>query len=294
MASRTACASSIYGCLRVAERILGPNRQWQGINPSQQSLLDFFAANDLDLVQAVRTGLITAEASYEREVLERFLANHGFAGMPVPEFTKPDFGVASVFDLLVHWLEVGKRITLSGQNQQQVPGVQLKKDIVTIQAVNGFHEPLVTVDTQEGFEVKLLKVGSVAGRRYESYLELLRAPQRLSVGLPISGYSCVRLPMIDFQQDVDLDWILGLNTMGDDGRPAIVRAASQRNRLRLNDRGARAQSATVMVVMRGVSIDRPYVIDEPFLLWVTQKYRPTPLFVAYLDYDSWQDPGNLD
>jgi hypothetical protein len=103
------------------------------------------------------------------------------------------------------------------------------------------------------------------------------------------------LPMISFEEIVDVSWLVGLNTTEDLGLDYAVMQAVQKNRLKMNEFGVRAQSAVGMAFM--TCCIKPAVsltVDSPFFMWLERPGLRKPLFVAWLDYDSWKDPGSLE
>ncbi|OGL76513.1 hypothetical protein A3E97_03560 [Candidatus Uhrbacteria bacterium RIFCSPHIGHO2_12_FULL_47_12] len=68
----------------------------------------------------------------------------------------------------------------------------------------------------------------------------------------------------------------------------------QQATLKMNETGARARAADEMMVSRSMSPhDNKLIIDKPFLLAITRNGVTAPIFAAYVDYDSWKDPGSL-
>jgi hypothetical protein len=48
-----------------------------------------------------------------------------------------------------------------------------------------------------------------------------------------------------------------------------------------------------MTVARGISFNRPHIIDRPFLLWIKRNGLEFPLFAALLCEDVWKEPKEL-
>lgn len=109
-------------------------------------------------------------------------------------------------------------------------------------------------------------------------------------------YGGVTFPMVSYDQQVDISWLRNLNTTGDDELPAIIAQALQQTRFRMNDIGARVESAVALGMTRSMRIEDPkpeLIINEPFLCWIRRPNCRLPLFVGYFDTDSWKDPGTL-
>ncbi|KXK08766.1 MAG: hypothetical protein UZ21_OP11001000318 [Microgenomates bacterium OLB22] len=103
----------------------------------------------------------------------------------------------------------------------------------------------------------------------------------------------VIFPMVDMDIKEDMSWILGLSAQAADGRPAVISQAVRQDKLRMNHRGARAQTAVAMAVMRGMS-PPPLVIDRPFVVWFDRAGLPFPIFSAYVTQEHWREPDTLD
>jgi len=56
------------------------------------------------------------------------------------------------------------------------------------------------------------------------------------------------------------------------------------------------KSAVALGILAGAPLKKkePYVINKPFLMWITRQGLSKPLFVAYLNKDVWKDPEGLD
>jgi hypothetical protein len=109
-------------------------------------------------------------------------------------------------------------------------------------------------------------------------------------------YEGVEFPMIDYDQEIDISWIIDMQTMGDDGKPAIIKKALQQTKFRMNEVGARVQSAVAMVMARCMSMPKPrHTIDKPFLLWIYRRetLADDPIFVGYFTEEDWKKPKEL-
>ena len=64
----------------------------------------------------------------------------------------------------------------------------------------------------------------------------------------------------------------------------------------MNEIGFRVKSAVALGMLAGAALKRtePYVINRPFLMWITRSGLSKPLFIAYLNKDVWKDPEGLD
>jgi len=103
------------------------------------------------------------------------------------------------------------------------------------------------------------------------------------------NYSGASFPMIDLDVKPDISWIKGLRI----GVDYWVDQAIQQTKFRMNEFGARAQSAVGMTLRCKGAGPGPHVIDRPFLLWIQRDGMQFPLFAAVLCEDSWKEPAKL-
>jgi len=100
----------------------------------------------------------------------------------------------------------------------------------------------------------------------------------------------VMFPMVELDMQPDIRWIHGM----ENGSWSIEQALQQ-TRFRMNEKGAKVESAAAM---RSICEDAsakptPVLIDGPFLLWIERKGLDVPLFCAVLCEDAWKEPKEL-
>jgi hypothetical protein len=70
--------------------------------------------------------------------------------------------------------------------------------------------------------------------------------------------------------------------------------ALQQTKFRMNEKGAKVESAVAMSLNRGMAVEpEPYVIDRPFVLWIERPGMAIPFFAAVLCEDVWREPKEL-
>lgn len=285
--STTSCLTPIVGCLNAAEEVLGPDRSWSGINTEQAEFLRQYLT---DKIALRRLPELESIASYDADEINRFLSERGFS-ISLPKFENPDFGVASVFKLLVEWLEKGDQAKVY-YDGTLYPGVRLKSNFTVLTPVNTAY-PIARLATKSGDEV-YLKAHPDAP---EDFLDHTRQIELCLLGQPDHAYKSVTFPMVEVDQEVDITWIRGLRTCGDDGCPAVVAQALQQTKFRMNEVGAKVESAAAMHMLRMVAIHDPsekhLVIDQPFLLWIRRQGFERPLFIGWFAPDNWKQSAQL-
>lgn len=282
------------GALKAADRELGANRVWSPTSEVQREWLKLNyadVASDLALVREIETNATRDAANHIA-----FLAKHGWKAQ-ILNVPPGGFLTAAVLDILVEWLCEGTRTTITAQNRETYAGFKLKAEPGADNVQFFRHAGLGTL---------LFKLATKSGD-FVFITESPRAPidsvdlMHLVNQIPdTTQYSVARgkevaIPMVDLNSKTSLDWIVGLNTVTDEGHSYSVSEAVQQATLKMNQAGARARAAVEMG-MRCTSFEQPMlaVVDKPFLFVIVRPGVSQPIFAAYVDYDSWKDPGNLD
>ncbi len=123
--------------------------------------------------------------------------------------------------------------------------------------------------------------------------DLIAKAQQLAGGKrPGREFGGLVFPMVDLDQKIDIAWLIGLYTCRDDGQPARVLQALQQIKLRMNELGARAESAAAIEIAKGMP-QPDHVINRPFLIWFERDSLSRPLFVGHITPGDWRNPGNV-
>ena len=286
--SHTFVGAPIAAALVKSENFIGPERVWKAVNSSQESFLLAFLAARGELASFSEREL-RAWASREAAELNAILEREGFA-IRVPELGRDDIGVLSILDVLVEWLRAGDRAEVNCDGISY-PAVRLGSFTVVMSP--GHPHPIAALPTKSGDRVFM----TIADRPLEGF-DLLAAIEALrSAPVPASGaFGSLVFPMVDLDQQVELEWIVGMRTTTEAGRPVVITHGAQQTKLRINVKGARVESAAV-VAMR-VARMQPVptvdlVIDRPFFCWIERDGVSTPILAAYIDQEDWKDPGDL-
>jgi len=103
------------------------------------------------------------------------------------------------------------------------------------------------------------------------------------------NYEGASFPMIDLDEKPDIDWILGMHISQD----YYIEQAKQQTKFRMNEKGARVQSAVGMTFLCKSAGPAPHIIDRPFLLWIKRDGLDFPLFAGLFAEDCWKEPDEL-
>jgi len=289
MKSQTFTVPPLLGCLVAAEKYLRDNAllnrvSWTGVSDDQREFVERFVSKIGD-VEKIRD-VLRMIAHKEARVINKWLADNGYEIRLSSQEGANTFCVASILDVLVEWLAKGSVTAVKGN----YPAVRIKEDDGAY-VVSGSGQPVACVRTK-GDEVVFMRMIDREPEGPMGIADMLRdLPEEMSRD---GSYGSVVFPMLDCDQVVDVSWLVGLCT-GHAPTDWYVKEAVQQTRFRMNEVGARAQSAAAMM-MKCRSIERPkqeLVIDRPFLLWIERKGVGIPLFAGVFAEDSWRRPESI-
>lgn len=290
----------VIAALIKSEDLLGPDRNWSPQNDKQALFLEKFFPKREELDAFLRQKQedsplkLDSVASYSANEINRFLKEKGF-DIQVSDFSPPDFGVASVMEVLVKWNEEGQNSVLyvSGKEYPSVvlksPPVQLLADVERISA------PLVRIDTRNPdytFNL-IIPPGPVGDFELLHYIEEVKRDRESGIYAPVPRKYEVEFPKVDLDVKPDISWIEGMSARGE-GLPGIIGQALQQTIFKLNEKGAFAKSGVSLMTMRSMPEPTPrYRIKEPFVCWIEKEGISLPVFAGFIGYKDWKDPGQL-
>ena len=282
----------IHNCLVEAETILGENRDWRNTNVTQENFLRYY----LPSYKGVFVDVVRSIASFSAQEIEEWLKQNGFE-MKLNPLKDNSFGVASVLDVLLKWQQNCAEKSELHVDDTRYNGVWIKSGakFLYTSAHNAPKKPIVKLPTDDEHTSVFMTMVSEPPEGvfglidYAKYLSSTKK-QRLDLYDDVG----VIFPMIHLEEHTELDWIQKMWTKAQAGEIAWIEEALQVNRLRMNEEGVRAQSAVRMeFATLGCPSRRPYIFNRPFLLWIERDGISEPLFVAWLNFDSWKDPLGL-
>lgn len=291
--SETVCTPPIISAVKKADDIIGENRVWQATNNDQRNFLEGHYKTDSSAVPNIAE--IQSIADFDAEKINQFLLERGF-NIQLNPFAPGEFGVASVLDLLVEWLHKGRSVTVTDPSDKKTyPAVFLKEGSVEI--CESSYGPVARIATKSQDVVYMMihnlpsnQAKSFVWHDWVSFVEAIEAQLQ-----PNYDYEGLIFPKVDLNQNVDIDWLIGMNTVTSNGQNAKISQAKQQTKLRMNEEGARIESAVaigiVVTSMRRSS--PPLVINQPFLIWFRRPGLAHPLFVGHITQEDWKDPETL-
>ena len=302
MKTETQVILPILGCLKAAEEYLqgevwqqDKDRKpiWTPVNDQQKEFLEDFMRY-AGLVDSLGDNL-KRKAHCSVEVINAWLKENGFdIQLSPPPPGSRTFAVASILDVLVEWIEKGSKTTIhSADTHEEFRAVKLKKgNGVSACEAKGHPNPVVSIRTKSSDTVCMTVLDRMPEGTFgvAKKVEELRSAQR--EWIPSDG---VVFPMVDYDSQVDISWIVNMRT-GDRPDDFRIEEAIQQTKFRMNEQGARAESAAAMT-FRCLSIggpDKTIYIDRPFMLWIEREGIVAPLFTGVFAEDSWKEPKGLE
>ncbi len=275
--------------------------QFTPVNQVQQMFIESYFTNGYDKLKIFDEQELKSWASSNVNELNAILKKEGFTIQLQPFQDEYSFGVVSILDVLVKWLEKGEKSTINVDGKTY-DSVNMDSGFGVYSSPN-YPNPLLCVFTKSGDQVWM----TVADEPLEGFA-LLEKINNIEQAIEIDHYDRVQFPMIDYDKKVDIKWLEELKMPMPSGAEYFIRQALQQTKFKMNDEGAHVKSA-VAIECAIKCCQRKYkslVIDKPFYLWIerpAQKYDPQikqkltlpfPIIAGYFDTDCWKNPGNLD
>ena len=285
-------ASEIYtivAAIKKAEETMNLRKDWTSKGEMQKRFLENF----LKVCRNDVVNEIELEVSDRAERINAFLQRKGFS-IRLQPFPANTLGFASVLDLIVEWLHLGEKTIIDAKNGGRYESVRIKKEGVSFyeSMVRGYRYVVACMQTKSGDVVFI----TVPKEPLEG-LDLVEMADDIFRNMDVMPgmYDGIRFPMVDLDIINDIGWLKGMSTKNAGGTPAEITEVLQQIKIKMNEKGARFQSATAMTVtFKCVTIPQDLIIREPFLLWVGRHKLEKPLMAAFVTEESWKNPGGLE
>lgn len=282
----TLCVLPVLGCISAAKAYLeGKLNIPSELGPCSDEQLEFLEMFEDLFPKLAGLPELESRADQDYKVINAWLSERGF-DIQLPPAGGDTFNVASILDVLVRWLHTGKKTAIQGREEEYV-GIRLEEG-VTIAHMAAIHpHPVVRVATKEGDTVCMSMVDGVPDGITGLFLKVADLEKVKATSHNFKGVS---FPMVDLDQRPDISWLNGLEV----GSGYRIGCAMQQTKFRMNEKGARVESAAAAQLYRSVAPQKqPHIIDRPFLLWIKRDGFEFPLFAALLCEDVWKEPKSL-
>jgi len=288
---------AVIASLVKAEDFLGQDRKWEpgGECTTKQFffLTKYFYRG---AIHALGIPEIEATASTEPQVINQFFHEHGL-DLSMGPIEPGSFAIASIMDAFAQWMKPATPTTIVTKGDNRFEAMHHNEGLfVKICNVKDDPHPAVCIMTSDPNLRVWVKIGDDPTNEFNLLRQVLIASNGIERDNHPEDLSGVILPMVDLNHLPDLDWLIGLNTTDVHGIPFKIVQVMADDRLRMNLEGIRAQAAVaIKIAIAGVGDKpKPYVIDQPFYLWIERNGLNMPLFTAYVTEEHWRNPGDLD
>jgi len=233
-------------------------------------------SNDSNILSDYLRGKVTNNCTE----LNAWFEHNGFPGMTL-SYPPNGMGIGSIFDLLVDWVKPG-RVTSIFIDNKRYEGVEMKSDKTSVTAykLEGYDHPMFELSTkQDKWKVFLVETDEY----HDSFDLPARAQQLLSQKRQKFHFTKLKFPQVLMEAYIDITWLHGMKVQNGFN----IHDSMKMIRLRLDDKGARAQSAVALVTR---SLDmRMYTITKPFFIIFMREDLKIPPFVALSSNDTWKE-----
>ena len=289
--SQTCVTYPIVAALLEAERHLKSEVGIWGLDTKNHDMQAWFYDSYLSVCRGEISDLdeIKTKVSKKADVLNKFLKDNGFS-IQLDPFDPDGFGVVSILDVLVKWIKEGI-VTDVECDGTKYPAVRLNEGVSVHKSPN-HNYPVAKINTKGGKDFVCMTILD----EQKADFELVDLAIEISKSLvQDSSYGSVVFPMINLNQEVDISWLLGMTILDEKGKNFFISQAKQQTKLRMNQHGARVESAVAIGMRKGCAVaKKELVIDKPFLIWIEREGLQKPLFVGHLQTNCWKNPGSLD
>jgi len=292
--SQTEVPLTIAGAMGKADKILGPNRIWIPANDKQKFFAEKLYKQCRDDAERIKE--IESIASGNSADINDFLRNRG-SSSNIGQLARDEIGIASIMDIIVEWIKKGSNVEIETPDKKKYSGVRIGKDGAVFYTSEKHNHPISCLATKTPDQVFMTMLDDEDAKFAPGEFNLHKKIKTMMKDIDFcSDYGGIRFPKVDLDQEEDMSWLLGINTTSSRGDPVNMTYAYQKNRLRMNEIGARFQSEFVGMLRLGATMQKQkpdHIIDRPFLCWITRRGFSEPLFVAYVAKENWKDPGNF-
>lgn len=256
------------------------NTEWKAKNDKQELYLKIYENCKNAKIPEIESKVSIGDVS----PVNAFLRERGFDIQLDPLDDPRDLAIASVLEVLLKWIEEGKKRPVVNDDIQY-KGVRLEAG-VSIVNVNGFLNPVAIIKTKNGDKV-YMTIPSEAPR--DSF-EVFELAQKITTSFIMyaDNYEDVIFPMIDLNTQPDISWLIGMCDKNEEFWS--ISQALQQTIVKMDEKGVLIKEAVALGVRcmaASFPTTQPLVIDKPFLFVVERDGLKEPLFSAYLDIDGW-------
>ena len=283
----------IVAALMRKENAMGERPVWRAINVSQYYFIRYYPVGRADLAQCadfrIEALMHTGAAGLNLFLKEKKMRLHA------EDFDPDQFALTSVFYAMAEWQAHAHMINMPIEGMIY-PGVYMMPmcmvngtpvRVFTAMASLVHNHAIARLITRQGVRVYL----TAADKPYAGF-DLLNRINAIHSHLSETGSAiCLVFPMVYMEVIEKVEWLSGLFAIGSDGRKSSLACAIQKVIFMMNHLGVGGPHPAEKAPAQSNAV--PICIDSPFFLWAKRPGMSIPYLYAYVDKDSWHDPGDI-
>lgn len=296
MTSITNSHNDVSGALQAMEKPqngFGQDLVWRPSNQRQEYFLQNIwptCRTEVDVLTSL--GLLDATASDTVKEVNAWIAERGY-DIQLDDIGVPSIYTACEFKALVMWAKEGEVRPLVGKNGKQYDDAVWMNEDLQFFSDGKSDNVIVKIPTRDQMFAAYMQV---CEKPNDEVFGLVQQAQEVQeVMKQVYTHDSLHFPMVHINHQVDLSWMLGMATKNQKGEVLDIKVALQQTILMINEKGALAKSMAALGAVRAISIPKPTLeINAPFLFWLSSPESDLPLFAAWIDYDNWENPGDIE
>ncbi|MDR3647372.1 MAG: serpin family protein [Candidatus Babeliales bacterium] len=265
-------------------KFMNRKMQWNAVNKQQEFFLNKYFSKKDELTNFTEKE-IRAWASQDHNELNKLARDNGF-DIQLQPFKPYEFGSLAIFDVMVKWLQKGISTRLTYQDKSY-KAVKLEDSNFNVyKFAKGIHDqPIVEIKTQSKDKVYM----TIADKELKDF-ELLDKISSLrdqiaNKNYRLKSYTDVIFPCIDLNHEVDISWLIAMYS---NGNKITISQALQQTKLKMDETGARVESAVMLGMCRSCyRLEKQLIIDKPFYIWIERENCSIPVFAGYIEPSDW-------
>ncbi len=282
--SHTVVPLPIVRALSAAEDFAKAISPWSMVNEEQRYFMGTFYTHRSALSHFGEEEL-QAWASKNADELNAIAKSKGFDIQLAPFVDEEDFGVLSILDITLSWIEKGDKTKIS-YNNQTYPAVKL---VARTRANLVSEDRIIAEIPTNGPDIVFMTIADEPLEGFALVEKISQLQKRLRHAY--CWFSDIIFPMVHLNQKENIGWLLGMG-FHSAAMPYHIAQALQQTKLAMDENGAHVESAVMIgIVATSVGFEeerKPIVIDKPFYMWIERKGCPIPILYGYIDVCDWK------
>jgi len=216
--------------------------------------------------------------------VKQILIDDGF-GKTFTDMVKPP-AIVAILKVLIQWKKKGVKTKITDKKEIIYDAVQMdaNKHKFTIYETKD-KQLIVELETKTDDKVYITMENDKQYNNIQIIKRVKGLMKNYSTWEKRSEYKSVTFPMVDYEAEPDISYFDGMGPIA----KAFLKVKYQ-----MNEEGAKAQAAAILLIKSMAIIKKELLINKPFLLWVQRKGLDLPVVALYCTKTYWKNPGKID